>query len=817
MLPSTAHWLQLVKVFFVIILHFYAARASKITVLELGSKIQGTTVGETSLIKVDNYRGGQAAVEVVLSEEKLHELQKKDVMISITTCSPVTNFDTLLYAFSSNPLTEPEIHAKWIHRNDNDCGLQSTIEMRVSKVRSFFILVTGYRGTEGSYELRADEVLHEATSLPWGLDRIDQRFLPLDGTFSVNEAGQGTSVYILDSGVRASHSEFLERDGSSRVSFGDDFVERLDTVVDESGHGTHVAAVVAGQRFGVAKKAAIVSVRVLDRTNAGFISQLIEALEWTRNDILTKKAFPAVVVLSLSTPVSNVLNHAVARMTSAGISVITAAGNEAKNSCLVSPASETSALSVGAINAKDQISSMSNWGDCVGIYAPGEEILSAWHTGDRAEQKLSGTSSACPLVAGSALVLLGQNPSLLPDEIKEVIKATATSIRYDMTRHIGNSHDEPPLEQMSLKTLYVRSIPVILRDGSPSQGKMFLYAILGLNPPYGTLQTCLISTEFKKKVVNVLISTLGETYKNSIYMTLCCESQARAGCDEGKVFHGPRLVVRLSTREAQAYSLFETFLEFCRQKRFDAELRSELDMDIFVSAQPWVVDSRGYKYWAAPALTRTLSRGIKTSHLVLIICLVVVVIAFFGCALLIVFRRSRRKLQQRNQDYFDERAAEYEMGKLRHMDLGGPEDIMAPPQFLPDVRRFNSDLQGDALKTISPSRMLRTSFFGKSGTDEVVKDRDQEDRSRNQGIEKILPSTSFFTKLWTPRRSRISLAERSSGGMDPTKMFPRVQSFGPGQGAVVHSTPTLLEETSNTDQTRAEEGEHATDGGDAMH
>lgn len=266
--------------------------------------------------------------------------------------------------------------------------------------------------------------LDTQTGATWGLDRIDQRALPLSTDYSYpSTAGSGVTAYVVDTGVRSTHTEFTGRMAPGWTAINDGRGTE-----DCDGHGTHVAGTIAGTTWGVAKKATIVPVRVLDCFGSGTFSGIIAGLDWIR----LNRTGPAVVNMSLGGGLSSTVNTAVANLVASGVTVVVAAGNSNANACNYSPAAAPSAITVGATTATDGRASFSNFGTCLDIFAPGQGITSSVIDSDSATAVYSGTSMASPHVAGAAALYLGANPSATP-------AAVATSLTQSATTNVVSS------------------------------------------------------------------------------------------------------------------------------------------------------------------------------------------------------------------------------------------------------------------------------------------------------------------------------------------------------------------------------------------
>ena len=250
-----------------------------------------------------------------------------------------------------------------------------------------------------------------------GLDRIDQRDAGLDGVYRTGTSGQGVTIYVIDAGINASHVEF-----EGRATVGLDLIGDGRNGADCDGHGTHVAGIAASREYGVAKDARIVAIRVFPCTGGSSTGTIVSALDW----VIRNGVRPGVVNMSLGGPPSRALDQAVDSVVAAGLFVAVAAGNESQNACGSSPAGAPSAFAVGASRIDDRRASFSNFGSCVRLFAPGEEIVSTWFTSRGAVQTLSGTSMSSPHVAGAAALLLEESPRLSPSEVGSRLLERAT-------------------------------------------------------------------------------------------------------------------------------------------------------------------------------------------------------------------------------------------------------------------------------------------------------------------------------------------------------------------------------------------------------
>ncbi|KAF3920679.1 Oryzin [Orbilia brochopaga] len=331
---------------------------------------------------------------------------------------------------------------------------------------------TGFRGYTGGFDfatlqqiLRSPEVDYveqdgivtasdAQTGTTWGLDRISHKGYtgPVKGgpddvdigsnykyEYDESTAGAGVTVYVIDTGVRTTHTEFQDSRGKSRAEWGFNSVDK--SWSDGNGHGTHCAGTIAGKTYGVSKNAHIKAVKVLNAGGSGTYAGVVAGMDWVAKDAVGNNTVNrAVASMSLGGGKSDAINQAGTSMFKAGVVLVVAAGNENQDVKNVSPASTPEALTVGALDKYNTIASFSNWGAGVDVFAPGVNVTSSWGSGDTATNKISGTSMACPHVAGLAAYYISQQlDTASPPDITKLIAGNAVSGVK------GNIHDSPNL------------------------------------------------------------------------------------------------------------------------------------------------------------------------------------------------------------------------------------------------------------------------------------------------------------------------------------------------------------------------------------
>ena len=282
-------------------------------------------------------------------------------------------------------------------------------------------LLTLLRGDSRVLAVELDRTVRASdTQTPtpsWGQDRVDQRNLPLDRSYTYASTGSGVDAYVVDTGILTTHPDF-----GGRAVHGTDTVEGDTDATDCNGHGTHVAGTIGGTSNGLAKQARLIGVRVLDCNGSGATSGVIAGLDWVAANHQAGR--PAVANMSLGGGASTALDAAVQRVIADGVSMAVAAGNENADACGTSPARVPDALTVAASDRNDARASFSNRGTCVDLFAPGVDITSTWLA--NGSNTISGTSMASPHVAAAAVLYLSTHPGASPSAVSTAIVGAAT-------------------------------------------------------------------------------------------------------------------------------------------------------------------------------------------------------------------------------------------------------------------------------------------------------------------------------------------------------------------------------------------------------
>lgn len=306
-----------------------------------------------------------------------------------------------------------------------------------------------------------DQAAEGEAHVPWNLDRLDQRAKALDNSFDPNGDGSNVDIYIIDTGVRATHEQLMGRVHYAGFDAVDTLTGTHNHGEDCNGHGTHCAGTAAGKTFGVARAANIYNLRALNCEGSGAVSGIVQGIDRIIQHYKQGNEGRRIVISqSLGVKKSSSLNGAIQAATDAGIVCVGAAGNQASYSCDYSPASATMGISVGATDQSDEVTIFTNTGECTTIMAPGTQITSSWKDCDDCTRTMSGTSMAAPHAAGYAAIVLSSNPRMTPAEVMAKMIEQSTKDHVSMSRIASmHSHSTPN------RLLYVESKAAAANQG----------------------------------------------------------------------------------------------------------------------------------------------------------------------------------------------------------------------------------------------------------------------------------------------------------------------------------------------------------------
>ncbi|MCP1728037.1 subtilisin family serine protease [Natronospira proteinivora] len=381
-----------------------AAGMSHATDLTQADNLLGVDLGKVAIEGMDHPDRIPGSFIVVLNEDMMGTQSSKDLARTLAKDSGFQVSQTYSTALSGFAITAGD-------------ALMASTEQSTQRALAVIAQDPRVDFIEADRRVYLNQSQSPAT---WGLDRIDQRDLPLDNTYQYQTTASGVNAYILDTGIRSSHAEF-----GNRVQGGWTAINDGRGTEDCNGHGTHVAGTVGGEVYGVAKAATLVPVRVLGCQGSGSNAGVIGGVDFVANN----HQAPAVANMSLGGGASNALDNAVNGAASAGVTMVTASGNSSTNACNSSPGRAAGAFNVGSTTSNDSRSNFSNYGSCVDIWAPGSNITAAWHTSYSATNTISGTSMAAPHVAGVAALYLGMNPSASRQQVEAALIDNATTGR----------------------------------------------------------------------------------------------------------------------------------------------------------------------------------------------------------------------------------------------------------------------------------------------------------------------------------------------------------------------------------------------------
>jgi hypothetical protein len=559
------------------------------TVVEINQTVSGNTTSSprnlyTPFVDDSVGKAGQVLYSLTMGDSS-------NVDMVLSTCAQ-SDFATYLVVFNGTDLQQDANIAESGH--DPTCPLaepRAGLTCRASPGASYTILVTGAGEQEGAYTLVISSLEPQPMPLSWGLDRIDQRYPPLDNRYRVTQVAprKPLLIYILDSGVRRTHVEL-----QGRVETGYDATRKSSPTTDDcTGSGTSVASIVAGETVGVARSAHVVPVRILDCKNEGTISTVLNAIEWVLISYLSLPTgiAPSVILMRFTTNKSTILDRAIQGAIGYGIPVIIPAGDDGSGGFCdsASPADSELALVVGSAGSDDTRSLFSNFGSCVGLYAPGKEVLSASHVSDTAYYNKSGTAQSAAYVAGVAALLMNLNPGITPSQVTTTLKTLATRI----VRSAAN--DTAAYATSGL--VFVRSVPAIAKS-RPAAGSILIYFIVRLTALQNSATKTCASEIAKTRMAKVLNI-------NAQLFTTECYSPA-TGPTTSAAF-----LFRLLESESRSPGTFQKIGQALSldSKTTERELGSPLE----VLEPVWFLDSNGIIFWGEPQVGAVASEGLSPS------------------------------------------------------------------------------------------------------------------------------------------------------------------------------------------------------------
>lgn len=530
--------------------------------------------------------------------------------MQLSTCRGAS-FDTYIAVFEG---TVPSKESMVAEANDDpNCvgdegssteGKRSTTSVYMSSGNTYSVLITGVGLAEGTFTLSLDAKLpRQNTVVPWNLDRVDQRKLPLDSAYTVPNQGpngDGARVYVLDSGVNGDHDEF-----SGRMLPGFDFLKLTEVAEDFTGFGTHAAAVIAGASTGVARSVKIVPVRILDERNQAKSKYVVDALEWIvvkLQEEQSARRTPSVVYMRYHAKTNKLVDEAVRAVSGFGVPVIAPAGDGASGSYCnsTSPATSGAAIMVSSTGISDRRSATANYGSCTDLFAPGENVTGASYTSDSAFTFGSGSALAAAHVAGAVALLMSMNidVDIKPKDMRTILRSLGTpNVVKNGTGDEGLSDETSDSAGSSSRLLYVRSIPSLFGDRKvgeiPEAKKVYIYFILAFEKVTATQTDTCGAIPLKEGITEIL-----DLKENDV--TSFCSA-------DGAVY-------RILASERGAAATSSNIRNAFGTEKEDTQ--KTLGTNFKVVEEPWFVDSLGLTYWSQPRFGKTDSEGITIGAII---------------------------------------------------------------------------------------------------------------------------------------------------------------------------------------------------------
>lgn len=631
-------------------LNFFTCKSQSVLPLPLNGFLNGTTIGAKKEIFLNFSQKDFTEAPVGSGGQRIFVLnitgENEETNIQISTCLG-SDFDTYLAVLDGNPINTSDVSVVSEGGNDLTCRTGRSKAFLSTKITAgaYFLIVTGNGDEEGFFNITITSSKATPTPVPWGLDRIDQRKLPLNAQYQVRDSGDDVWVYLVDSGIRTSHEEF-----EGRAEEGYDFVNNeRDSAFDCTGHGTHVAGIIAGKTYGVSRKSHITAIRVFGCDNQAKASALVDAIGWILVDSKIKGRENIVVTMMFSTrdKESTILRTTVKGLIRAGIPVVVPAGNNAEDACGFFPGSNDEFFTVGSTDSKDDLSLFSNTGNCTNMYAPGTSIASSWHTSDTSWRNMSGTAQAAAHMVGIIANFISLNPNVEAMEVKNVVESISSR---NVVRGVP--------QNSTSRFAYVRSVPRFV-GSPPPKPNVYLFFVLGVPFRFCQGDSDLSSLQkFTAELLSVKIS-------NVISRCLPALGTYREGEKENV-----ELRVELSEKLAAAtFILLENALVFERE-----EWEDSMGYPIDVVEMPWAVDSNPVVYWGAPSFAGTESSSVSAGALAGAIVGACCLVAILATAAWIIYRKMTKA------DVFEsmEGSADFDREPVKfddYKDAGGDNSV----------------------------------------------------------------------------------------------------------------------------------------------
>lgn len=641
--------------------------------ISLNTSVSGTTSSYGTPIFTE-FTNRDFDEDVGLAEQRVFQFNVTHVAspthIRLTTCFG-SSFDTYLVLFDQDPIANKNMTALSESANDLNCELtfkRAALHIKVN-AGTYYVLLTGNTDSYGFYNLTLTSSIATPRPLPWHLDRIDQRTLPLDKKYQITDSAGETYVYLFDSGVNVDHEEF-----EGRVELGYDFVRNTDTdALDCTGHGTHTAALIGGRTYGVAKKVRIISVRVYSCDHTAKTEAVVNALNWVlvhSKEIGVQNRCVIALMVPLSKDTFRSMDYVIGQISRRDMPIVVPAGDDGQNACETLPEIGPAFLTVGAMDSTDRRAIFSNGGPCVDLYAPGVAVESAWHSSNNAVTVMSGTAQAAAVITGAVALMRALNTEISGAKINNILFSVST---IDIVKKVPQND--------TARLVYVRTPPVY-KDTLPMPGYVFLLT---------TLRAEISSCASSPRKIGALQQILAEAVAvdEHVIETRCTGVRERyidkrsMSVGERQTTNGSKVAVQIAVGERAATSTFIMLERAIGVERLATEKR--FGFSFIVDEMPWAIDSRSVIYWGAPTFPDQDAQRLTTGVVVAIVLVVVLVFCSVGVFVWLCHRRITNK----DEILSMEGSADLERGPVHFKDF---DDDISEIQKTRSFRNFKKAL-----------------------------------------------------------------------------------------------------------------------------